>query len=263
MSARAHMIISAIKKNLSDDLLTYFMHFVAIMSLDAVLIYFLKIQHTLLSFVLAGLLWFMVLRDYKYQKVDIRFCLMIVAIGCYIKLPTSFSSVYAGIMMFLILHTIHESCAVIESTENGTFGSFKYKCDYNKISTDTAPAYIPIFIATMFVLFSYYMIGFPISPVIENILFNDDFDIIFNQYLPIFVLPLAVLSIFAIYFYRRNHIAMKNGHNIVYRGAGDGDIYFIGSMTAILGFFVTLIIVFFSTIPAYYFINRWQSCKED
>lgn len=258
MSARAHTIISAIKKSPSGNLLKYFMHFVAIISLNILLIYFLKIQLTLLSLPFAGLLWYMTWQDYKYREVDIRFCLILLIVGIYIKSSAPISSIYAGIMMFLVLHIIHEACAVIELTEHGVVGNFKYKFDCNKVSSDDAPAYIPIFIATMFVLFSYYMIGFPLSPVVENILFDTDFDIIFNQFRLIFIFPLILLTIFSIYFYQRNHSAIKNGQNILYRGAGDGDIYFLGVMTAILGFFVTLTIVFFSTIPAYYFLRRWH-----
>lgn len=143
---------------------------------------------------------------------------------------------------------------VVKSVEK--IGEMTYHNPHPGVNIETAPAYIPMFTGALSVILLYYMLGLPVP---ENI-YETVFAPITFIFIPweLWILPF-VLACISVYFWYRNKKAMRNGDNIVYYGFGDGDVYFIGAMIGVLGFFLTLLTVFFSMFIAIIMLKRWQT----
>ena len=215
-------------------------------------------QNTLLCIGLSIALWYLTYQDYKYREVDIRVCGIVFFLGLIIHSDTFVLHFYIGLTCFLILHVIHEKLAkVVKIVE--TVGEMTYYNPYPEADIDNAPAYIPMFTAVMAVILLYYMLGFPIPEVV----YNSVFEPLSLSYIPwvLWLFPF-ILICFTVYYWNRNRKAIKNGNNIVYYGFGDGDVYFIGAMIGVMGFFFTLITVFGSLFIAIIMLKKWKNNGE-
>lgn len=239
--------------------LPWFVHGFIILLIDILLVYYLAPAKALLCLGLSFGLWWMTWEDYIHREVDIRVCGIVFLTGLMIYQENGSAVVhlYLGILGFLILHVLHEAFAIAEKadTKNGEIAyQAKKELDVNK-----APAYLPIFIGSMILILGYYLLGLPLSQIVYFIVFSPFPDVSFPVLL--WSIPF-VFCLASLYFYKRNKKKMAQGYNIVYRGVGDGDIYFLGAMIGVLGFFLTFLTVFISLFPAGFFIRKWEKGRN-
>lgn len=230
----------------------FLFHGIMVLMLDILLIYYLAPAKSLICLILAGVLWAMTLEDYKTQEIDMRYCAIFFFTGVFVINGNPLFHIFLGLLAFFFLHDIHEAMAIVQETEENRVGEFHYQTS-NGSMEDDAPAYIPLFTGTLMVVLLYYLLALPMPGFIEELVFLP----FSNERMPLelWVVLLPFVGM-AVYFYYRNKRAMKRGNDIIYRGFGDGDIYFFGTMIGILGFFFTLVVVFISMLPAYIQIHR-------
>ena len=249
--------LEAIRSNQTKKI-PWYIHLFAVFLLDVLLIYYLMPAKVLLCIPLATALWWLTWEDYTKKEVDIRVCGIFFLIGLIIHRDTMLFNLYIGLLGFLIPHVIHEGLARIEASSSAE-GKMDYHNPYPEADIDKAPPYIPMFTGSLMVVLLYYLLGLPMSDSFYETVFAP---------MPIAVLPWmfwilpGFLALLSIYFWNRNKNALKNGNNVVYRGFGDGDIYFVGVMIGVLGFFTTLLTVFVSMFVALIMIRRWKNTKR-
>ena len=212
-------------------------------------------QHGQLAFVLAGILWYMTWHDYCTQEIDIRWAGVFLVTGLALHTENPFFSLYVALMGFFLPHILHEATAKIVDAQ-GEEGSFHYDgVPVAKDGSEKAPAYLPIFTLTLMAVLAYYLMVLPLPDSLYRLLFEPVRITVMPAFL--WLLPLLCAGI-SFCFYRRNRRAMQAGKNVVYRGFGDGDIYFFGAMAGTLGFFLTLFTVTLSMIPAWFILHRFK-----
>ena len=208
-----------------------------------------------LAFVLAGVLWYMTWHDYVTQEIDIRWIAVFLIVGLAIHNQNPLFYLYVALMGFFLPHIIHEAAAKIVDAQEDE-GSFHYDgVQVARDGSEKAPAYLPIFTATLMAVLAYYLLALPLPDSLYHLIFEPVRVTIMPASL--WLLPLLCAGI-SFYFYRRNKRAMKAGKNILYRGFGDGDIYFFGAMAGTIGFFLTLLTVTLSMIPAWFILRRFK-----
>lgn len=255
MSALEVTKTSRTMKNHSD--LSLWMHCGIVLLLDILLIYFFQPPNPLFALVFAVILWKITWEDYTRQTIDIRwlFLLFVISLFCRGTYPWFF--IFSGISGFFVLHIIHELFVIKEKTENNECGDFHFAPIRSGLDESTAPAYVPFFVVSMSVLLLYYLLALPMPHLLEFSVFETP--VFADMKMPWFFwcIPsvLAVISVGVRYRARR---LMKKGYNLVYRGFGDGDIYFFGAMIGIFGLIFTLVTIFISLFPAYFASKRWQ-----
>lgn len=224
----------------------FFVSCLAIFTLDVSFIYFFRPDNPLLCLALAFILWAITVEDYYHKTIDLRLIGVFFAIGLLCRGFTVFY-LFTGVTTFLLFHVIHEICAKRVKTD-------KTQSDDGEDEI-CAPPYIPFYVASLLLVLLYYLSGLPISPVAEQILFLpsvfDSMDLsLLIWFVPFFLFLLSVLL-----HYRTKRLKAR-GYDLVYRGFGDGDIYFFGASIGVFGAFLNLFIVIISLVPAYYVIRR-------
>lgn len=242
------------KKLSRENEFPWYFHLTAVFVLDILLVYYLTPVKAVLCIGLAAALWWLAWEDYTKREVDIRVCAIFFILGLMVHQGSVLLHFYIGLLGFLIPHVIHEGMALIEKSDED-LGTMDYYNPTPDADIEKAPPYIPMFTGVLAVILGYYLLGLPISDYIMEIVFKP-MPVSFVP-LPFWILPLILLGL-TLYFWMRNQKAMANGYNVIYRGFGDGDIYFIGAMIGILGFFLSLITVFFSLFIAGVMVHRWR-----
>lgn len=207
---------------------------------------------------MAIVLWVMAWQDYKTQDIDLRW-LGIFFLIVLLAAPHPALTVYLTLVGFFIPHLIHEVTASVEPASRKGQGSFQFQGVTRPEEVGAAPPYLPLFLFILLLLLTYYMLALPMPDDVYFVVFAA----IPEGFFPLWfwALPL-VLGLLSLGFYFRNHRAMKQGKNIVYKGFGDGDIYFFGVMVGAFGFFLTLLTVFLSMFPAFFILRRYRALQE-
>lgn len=229
-------------------------HFLVLFFLYVLFIDYLKPVSLLGTLFLAGLFWFMSYHDYKTREIDMRVLGVFFLLGIALRPWQMLFSLYLGITTFFILHILHELFAkIVPKTEEEPECGFHFQSDDPIITEDNAPGYMPTFLLGLILVLGIYTLRIPLP---ESVLLTVYQPVRYPVVPPAFwVLPL-ILFLISIGFYYRNHKAMLHGNNVVYRGFGDGDVYFIGASSGVFGFFTTLSAIFFSLIFAYFLMRR-------
>ena len=244
--------------------LSIWWHILAVFVLDVCFIYFFEPKNPVYCALLAMLFWKLVWDDHNSTTIDLRYLVIFFVLGLFIRNHGIALSFYAGVTSFLILHATHEGFALLVPVGPGTSeGEFHYKSTIPDCTEDDAPAYLPCFAGALFLVLSYYLVALPLPDTAFAILYAP----MPYSMLPAFCwfIPL-VFFLVAIYFYRRDRRAMKQGYHVVYRGFGDGDIYFIGAAIGVFGFFLTLLTVTISLMFTYVqvrFFLRHQAAVQE
>ena len=244
--------------------LSIWWHILAVFVLDVCFIYFFEPKNPVYCALLAMLFWKLVWDAHNSTTIDLRYLVIFCVLGLFIRNHGIALSFYAGVTSFLILHATHEAFALLVPVGPGTSeGEFHYKSTIPDCTEDDAPAYLPCFAGALFLVLSYYLVALPLPDTAFAMLYAP---------MPLAMLPAycgiipLVFFLVAIYFYRRDRRAMKQGYHVVYRGFGDGDIYFIGAAIGVFGFFLTLLTVTISLMFTYVqvrFFLRHQAAVQE
>lgn len=264
MSALEAMKTSKTTKNLSEPATNkhIFLQCLAVFGLDVLFIYFFQPSNPLFALLLAMTLWQITREDYKHQTIDIRWVAVFFFIGLFCRGGSPWYYIYAGLLGFFIPHILHELFAATEKIPDRTVqGSIHFVPMSSDLDENEAPPYVPYFVGTLSLILFYYLLALPMSPQIEFTIFAHTVfaDMVIPWQMWLIPLGLGLISVFLHY---RARYFMKRGYNIVYRGFGDGDIYFLGAMIGIFGLFITLLTIFLSMFPAYYASQKWQRRKR-
>ena len=244
--------------------LSIWWHILAVFLLDVLFIYFFEPKNPIYCALLAIIFWKLVWDDHNSTTIDLRYLALFFFLGLFIRNHGIVFSFYAGVTSFLILHAVHEAFALLVPAGPGTSeGEFHYQSTIPDCTEDDAPAYRPCFAGALFLVLSYYLVALPLPDTVLAILYAP----MPYTKLPVFcwLVPFLFFLV-AIYFYRRDHRAMKQGYHVVYRGFGDGDIYFIGASIGVFGFFLTLLTVTISLIFTWFqvrFFLRHQAAVQE
>jgi len=227
------------------------MHFFAIGFLNVLLIDYLSPSSTLAMWLCTTLFWMLIVIDYQSQEIDMRFLALFFLLGIGLKEGNPLFSLYLGLCSFFFLHILQEATARVKPSQS--IPGFHFESSYPELDEQHAPPYLPYFLAGLIPILLINTFRIPLPPEILRVL-----------YLPIpyqgiptvfWLLPLLLLAI-SLAFYRRNRRAMRHGKDIVYRGFGDGDAYFLGAAIGVFGFFVTLSAAFLSLLFAYFGLQK-------
>ena len=232
----------------------WIVHILAVFFLGVLFSYLFMPHYAQLAFVLAGVLWYLTWHDWCRQEIDIRVAGLLLLVGLLVHGEHPLFYLYLACVGFLLPHLIQEAAAkVMEPGEEEEPGSFQYEGARGEDGGSMVPAYLPIFTGTLAVILTYYMLVFPLPERLSSLLF----DPVPYREIPgfLWLIPM-VLLLLSYGFYRRNKKAMEKGRVVVYRGFGDGDIYFFGAMAGVFGFFLTLFTVSLSMVPAYLILRR-------
>lgn len=255
MSAREAMKTSKTSTGNSNMLISG----IAIFVFDILFIYFFNPENPIFCLTLAFILWHITVEDYREQMIDIRMIGLFFCVGLFCRGLYPFY-LFSGLTSFFLLHIAHELCAKVEKIDG--WGDYHYATLSPGMSEDAAPPYIPFFSGSLAFVLTYYLLALPMPKGMEYALFAvpafEDMAISWTLWL----LPLVLFFISVGLHYRSRRL-METGHNIVYRGFGDGDIYFFGAAIGIFGFFVTLLSLCLSLIPVYYVCQKKIAERSD
>lgn len=230
----------------------FFISCLAIFALDVSFIYFFRPDNPLLCLALAFILWAITVEDYYHKTIDLRLIGVFFAIGLLCRGFTVFY-LFTGVTNFLLFHVIHEICA------KRVFKTDKTQSD-DEADEICAPPYIPFYVASLLLVFLYYLSGLPISPAAEQVLFLPSVFDLMDSSLLIWSVPFFLFLLSVLLHYRARRLKAR-GYDLVYRGFGEGDIYFFGAAIGVFGAFLNLFIVIISLVPAYYVTRRIISGK--
>lgn len=263
MSAQEAMRTSKTTKNSSDGLMAHpLTHCVIVFLLDVLLVYFLEPPNPLLALLLATILWHITWEDYRCQTIDIRWCGALFMVGLLCRGSHPLFYLYVGLIGFFIPHILHELFAKIEQpSEKQEQGSIHFVTEDSGLDENEAPAYVPLFVGALFVVLLYYLLALPMPKMAELAIFAPAVFADMPQIPELWLIPLALAAISIGLHFRAKQI-MKKGCNIVYRGFGDGDIYFFGAMIGVFGFILTILCVFLSLFPAFFVNRRWRNSQK-
>lgn len=255
MSALEAMKKSKIMKR-SSEKTHWLLHCGAVLFLDVLLIYFFQPPNPLFTLAFAFVLWRIMWDDYKQQTIDVRWIGVLFTVGLFCRGTYPWVFIFMGVSGFFVLHIIHE-LSVIKEKSPEDCGDFRFTSIRSGLDENSAPAYVPFFVGSMSVLLLYYMLALPMPSFFEFSVFMPP--VFADMQIPwyVWLFPM-VLALFSVYLHYRAKRFMKEGYNLVYRGFGDGDIYFFGAMIGIFGLIFTLFTVFISLVPAYFACKKWQ-----
>lgn len=247
MSVRDRMKTCLTTRNISKAGL----HFCAVGFLNILFIDYLEPAATAAMWLCTALFWLLIVMDYRSQEIDMRFLALFFLLGIGLKEGNPLFSLYFGLCGFFILHILQEAAARIKPSQD--IPAFHFESSYPELDEQHAPPYLPYFLAGLIPVLLINTFRIPLPAEILRILY---LPVPYQSIPAIFwLLPLFLLLV-SIGFYRRNQKAMRHGKDIVYRGFGDGDAYFLGASIGVFGFFVTLSAAFLSLLFAYFGLQK-------
>jgi len=228
------------------------LHFSTILTLDVLLLYFLRPVHPIPCFFFAAIVWALTVEDYRTQLVDLRLVGAAAALGVLMRPDAVREIFFLSCLGFFLPHLLQEmSAKVVPIREEGEQARFHFESSHPAFTEDNAPPYLPCFIVGLAVSLAYYLLVLPIPSVFANVettVLLSLSDVLKNPWF-LFGIPVA-LFLLSLGFYLRNRYALQHQKNVVYRGLGDGDIYFLGMLTGAVGPFLVLAALVISLIPS-------------
>lgn len=228
-----------------------FLHAVAILSLDVLLLYFLRPMHPIPCLFFAAAVWALTVEDYRTQLVDLRLVGAAAALGVLMRPDAVKEIFFLSCLGFFLPHLLQEMSAKAVPIQEGEQARFHFQSSHPAFTEDNAPPYLPCFCVGLAVSLAYYLLVLPIPPIfadVEMTVMLSLSDALQNPFF-LFGMP-GFLFLLSLGFYFRNRYLLRHHKNIVYRGLGDGDIYFLGMLTGAAGPFLVLAALVISLIPS-------------